>query len=402
MLGRSVLIVGAGVAGTALAHWLLRYGFAPTIVESAPRLQRDGYIVHLWGLGYELVERMGLLPEVLRASHQVNEVRLVGRNGKRRAGFDAGVLKSLAGGRYISLPRSRLSAILHCSVASHVPVRWDDAPIALEHRAGGVWVQFRSGHAQLFDVVVGADGQHSSVRKQVFGEARSFQHFLGFRVAAFEVEGYQPRDEGVYVSYGTPGRQVTRFALRDDRTLFLLLAADDALGRGWPERQSSAKDYLQVKFSDMGWEVPRILSAMETCEDVSLDRISQVRMPRWSRGAVALLGDAAFAPSSLAGQGAALAVIAAYVLAGELSRAVTAEGAFGRYEDVLRSFVSAKQEATTKLTGSLVSSSWFGLWFRETVTAGFNIPGVAKRVLGPCLQDALRLPEYPQARRFDD
>ena len=401
MIGRSVLIVGDGIAGPALAHWLLRYGFAPTIVESAPRLRAEGYVVDFWGLGYDLVEQMGLLPEVLSASYQVREVRMVGKNGERRGGFDAGVFKALTRGRYTSLPRSRLSAILHRSVANQVRVRWDDAPIAFEHRAAGVWVQFRSGHAELFDVVVGADGLHSSVREQVFGEAERFERFLGFRVAAFEVEGYRPRDEGVYVTYGTPGRQVARFALRDDRTLFLLIAADDASHKAWSEQQGCAKDYLHVQFGEIGWELPSILSAMETCDEIYFDRVSQIRMPRWSRGSVALLGDAAFAPSLLAGQGAALAIIGAYVLAGELSRAVTAEGAFSRYEDVLREFVGAKQDSATKLAGSFVPTSRFGLWLREVVTSAFTIPGVAKRVLGPSLNDLLRLPEYPQVKRFD-
>ena len=401
MIGRSVLIVGNGIAGPALAHWLLRYGFAPTIVEKAPRLRADGYIIDFWGLGYDLVEHMGLLPEVQRSSYPVREVRLVGRNGERRGGFDAGVFKALAGGRYTSLPRSRLSAILHRSVANQVRLRWDDAPIAFEQRAAGVWVQFRSGDAELFDVVVGADGLHSTVREQVFGEAARFERFLGQRVAAFEVEGYQPRDEEVYVSYGTPGRQVARFALRDDRTLFLLVTADDASRKAWSEPQSCAKDYLHVQFGDMGWELPEILSAMEGCDDIYFDRVSQIRMPRWSRGSIALLGDAAFAPSVLAGQGAALAIIGAYVLAGELSRAVTAEGAFRRYEDALRGFITAKQDAATKLAGSVVPTSRCGLWLRELMTSAFAIPGVAKKVLGPSLNDAFRLPEYSPGKRFD-
>ena len=240
-----------------------------------------------------------------------------------------------------------------------------------------------------------------SVREQVFGEAARFEHFLGFRVAAFDVEGYAPRDEGVYVSYGTPGRQVARFALRDDRTSFLFIAADDASRRAWSEQQNCAKDFLHVQFGDMGWELPNILAAMETCDEIYFDRVSQIRMPRWSRGAVAFLGDAAYAPSLLAGQGAALAIIGAYVLAGKLSRAVTAEGGFGRYEDTLRGFITAKQDAATKSQDPSLPRLTLQALAAEIVTSAFTIPGVAKRVLGPSLNDALRLPEYPQRSRFD-
>lgn len=106
MIGRSVLIVGGGIAGPALAFWLLRHGFSPTLVERAPRLRAEGYVIDFWGAGYDIVEQMGLLPQVLKAGYQVNEVRFVNRAGRRRAGLDVELFRAATEGRYVSLPRS--------------------------------------------------------------------------------------------------------------------------------------------------------------------------------------------------------------------------------------------------------------------------------------------------------
>lgn len=401
MIGRSVLVVGAGVAGPALAFWLLHYGFAPTLVERSRAARTEGYIIDFWGLGYEIVERMGLLPQVLDAGYQVREVRLVGQNGNRVGGFDARLFGKVTGGRYTSLPRGALSDILLRAVADRVQMRWEDTPVDFEQRASGVWVRFQSGAEQLFDVVIGADGLHSTVRELVFGGSARFERPLGLSVAAFETAGYRPRDEGVYIGFAQPGRQVARFALRGDRTLFLLVAAEDSDRKAIAQR-GSVRDYLHLQFAGMGWEASRILEAMEDATHVYSDRVSQIRMPRWSRGAIALLGDAAYAPSLLAGQGSALAIIGAYVLAGELSRAVTAEGAFDRYESTLREFIDAKQAAAVELAGSFVPRSHWALLVRNMATLAFAIPGIARWAIGCSLRDDLRLPEYPPPTPIDD
>lgn len=393
MIGRSVLVVGCGIAGPALAYWLMEHGFSATIVERASGPRTGGYVIDLWGNGYDLVERMGLLADVRRASVPLSEIRLVGPRGKRQGGFDAKVFGEATGGRYASLARSDLSSILYDAVAPRVRTLWSDEPISFEQSAQGVWVEFRRAEPELFGVVVGADGLHSSVRQRVFGDSSRFERFLGYTVAAFEATGYPHRDEGVYVSFGSPGRQVARFALPNDRTLFLVVVADDAAPTRALE-QGAARQYLAEKLDGGAWELPQILQALGHCEHVYFDRVSQIHMPRWSRGAIALLGDAAYAPSLLAGQGAALAIIGAYVLAGELSRAVAPESAFERYQNTLRGFVHGKQEAAVKLAGSFAPSSRFGIWVRNMATRTFAVPGVAKTLLGRELNDKLELRTY--------
>jgi len=393
VIGRSVLVVGCGIAGPAVAYWLMEHGFSATIVERASGPRAGGYVIDLWGKGYDLVERMGLLAEVKRASVPLNEVRLVGPRGKREGGFDARVFREATGGRYASLARSDLSSILYDAVAPRVRTLWGDEPISFEQRAQGVWVEFRHAEPELFGLVVGADGLHSSVRQRVFGDSSRFERFLGFTVAAFETAGYPHRDEGVYVSFGSPGCQVARFALPNDRTLFLVVVTDDVAPTQALE-QSAARQYLEGKLGGGAWELRQILQALGRSEHVYFDRVSQIHMPRWSRGAIALLGDAAYAPSLLGGQGAALAVIGAYVLAGELSHAVAPESAFERYQDTLRGFVYGKQEAAAKLANSFAPSSRLGIWLRNMATRTFAIPGVAKTLLGRQLDDKLELRTY--------
>jgi 2-polyprenyl-6-methoxyphenol hydroxylase-like FAD-dependent oxidoreductase len=191
------------------------------------------------------------------------------------------------------------------------------------------------------------------VRKLIFGKDDRFEEFLGYHVAAFAVNGYLPRDEDVYVSYGVPGKQVARFAMRDDRTMFLFVFADNQGRLVDPQDTDAHKNALRAEFDQAGWECPQILAAMERCDELYFDRVSQIRMDKWSQGRVGLIGDAAFRPSLLAGQNAALAMVAAYVLAGELGKAGSQpQEAFERYEERLRPFIAGKQKAAVQFAGS--------------------------------------------------
>src|SRR5262249_33890714 len=151
------------------------------------------------------------------------------------------------------------------------------------------------------------------------GPQHLFENNLGYAVAAFEVEGYRPRDEDIYVMYGRPGRMLGRFTLHNDKTLFLFVFATDK--DILPDTLDRQKELLRTLYGEGRWECPRILEALDGCRDLYFDRVSQIHMPSWSRGRIVLVGDAAFCLSLLAGQGSALAMTAAYVLAGELVKA---------------------------------------------------------------------------------
>jgi 2-polyprenyl-6-methoxyphenol hydroxylase-like FAD-dependent oxidoreductase len=392
-----VLISGAGIAGSTLAYWLAHYGMTPTLVERAPRLRTGGYVIDFWGSGLEVAKRMGLLPRLLQAGYAIREVRVVNRNGRRVSGFPAAAFARAARSGFTSLPRGDLAAAIFDKLAGNVETIFDDTIVRLDQSNDGVQVTFERHGTRRFDVVVGADGLHSRVRELVFGPERRFERYLGLKVAAFEVEGYRPRDELVYVMYSQIHQEVSRFALRNDRTMFLFTFADqDPSG---PFDLPGQKALLQQRFANSGWECPQILEALETTRDVYFDRVSQIEVNRdrgsWANGRVTLIGDAAFCISLLGGQGSALAMAAAYILAGELHRASGHHGeAFARYHQLFGPFVSMKQRAARRFAGAFAPKSTFSLFLRNALYGLLSVGWIADLTVGRAFKDSIALPEY--------
>lgn len=393
----NILISGAGIAGPTLAYWLAHYGFKPTIIESAPQLRSGGYIIDFWGAGFDIAERMGILPEVLANGYQVRELRVVDANSRRLAGFPVDVFFQLTNGRYTSIPRSELAASIFRKTQNQVQTIFDETVTSIEQSTRDVRVTFQSGAVEAFDLVIGADGLHSQIRELTFGPEQKFEKFLGFKVAAVQVERYQPRDELVYVLFTEVGRQVGRFTMRDNRTLFLFTFADD--NPELPSTVQEQKQQLHRRFANSGWECPRILDMLDAAEDFYFDRVSQIRMPPqaglWTKGRVSLIGDAASCVSLLAGQGTALAMIAAYILAGELHRSNgDYADAFQRYQNLFGPFVLGKQKAALRFAGSFAPKSKFSLFLRNQIFNLISHPWIANLALGSGLSDNIRLPDY--------
>ncbi|MFY9690359.1 MAG: FAD-binding domain, partial [Candidatus Acidiferrales bacterium] len=387
-----ILISGAGIAGPTLAYWLARHGFEPTIVEKAPALRTGGYVIDFWGAGFEIADRMGLTAEILRKGYQVREVRVLGAKGGLAAAFPADAFERATQGRYTSLARSDLAASIFGTIQGKVETIFGDSVRRIEQSERSVAVTFESGAAREFDLVVGADGLHSRIRELIFGGQSQFEKYLGYKVAAFSIAGYRPRDELAYVMFTEVGQQVARFAMRGDRTMFLLTFADPAPDGTAAGDLATQKALLRTRFGKSGWECPQILRGLESCDDFYFDRVSQIQMdPRqglWTRGPVSLVGDAAFCVSLLAGQGSSLAMIAAYILAGELHRAGGDYArAFARYQELFAPFILKKQKAALRFAGMFAPKSKLSLSLRNQVMKLMKIPWIADLAVGRDLAD---------------
>ncbi|MCP2259979.1 2-polyprenyl-6-methoxyphenol hydroxylase [Streptoalloteichus tenebrarius] len=339
----NVLVVGASIAGPALAYWLRRYGASVTVVERAPALREGGYKVDVRGVAVDVVRRMGLLEEVRRRTTDMRGGTFLNGAGRVVATLGADVIGFRDPGD-LEIFRGDLARVLYDATREDVEYLFDTSVTRIEPRHDGVRVDFSRGEPRTFDLVVGADGVHSLVRRLTFGPEERFAHDLGLSVAIFTVPNHLDLDRWELVSSGV-GRVVNVYSVRQDahaKAQFFFRTPEKPYDRRDVRRQ---QEILVEAFAGQGWEVPALLAAMPTSPDFYFDSLSQVRMPRWSSGPVVLLGDAAYCPSPASGQGTSLALVGAYVLAGELAAAGGDHRvAFARYEEEMRGFVELNQK----------------------------------------------------------
>ncbi|MDG4825830.1 FAD-dependent oxidoreductase [Asanoa sp. WMMD1127] len=329
-----ILVCGAGIAGTALAWWLAERGARVTVVERAESPRDGGYKVDIRGAALAVVERMGLLESVRAHRTGVRTGSVVDATGRRVASMDADTF----GGRVhddAELLRGDLARLLR-EGASGVDFRFGDAVAGVS--AGGE-VTFESGQRTAYDLVVGADGLRSRTRELAFGGGGV--HDLGHYVAIWSVPNHLglDREELTYVG---PGRTALVYSTAGQADAKAMCLFTDP-GGPRPSGRAAQHAFLTSAYAGEGWEVPRLLDALPGATDFYFDTVSQARLDSWSRGRVTLIGDAAYCASPASGQGTSLALVGAYVLAGELAAAGLDQGP-ARYERLMRPFVAANQK----------------------------------------------------------
>lgn len=391
---RTVLISGASIAGPALAYWLNRGRYAVTVVEKADAPRSGGYPIDVRGTALEVVERMGVLPQMRDAHIDLRRLTFLDGDGDVVASVHPHSVTGGVEGRDLEVRRGDLTDALYGAVRNDVEFMFNDSIATLQQTGGGVDVTFEGGSSRTFDIVVGADGTHSHTRELVFGPEDPFHRYLGYCFAVFTV----PNRFGLShetVMWNRPGRAAALYAVGgdDDVHAFLNFAHPESPFDAFPDPEAQ-RDLLAKVFADASWEVPGLLADLEEADDVFFDAVSQIRMPRWSSGRVALVGDAAYAPSFLTGQGTSLSLVGAYMLAASLANRDHAAG-FTAYEAQTREFVAMNQNLVGQGGATLFPTTTAALEQRNSrLRTLATIPVAEPRPA----HSALTLPEFVTTR----
>jgi 2-polyprenyl-6-methoxyphenol hydroxylase-like FAD-dependent oxidoreductase len=336
MRNKAVLISGASIAGPALAYWLHRYGFDVTVVERAPTLRPGGQAVDFKGrTHFAVLERRGILDEIRARQTGTTDTVLVDENGKQLA-----VMSGNFTGGDVEILRGDLADVMCQRTAEHCEYLFGDSISKLTETADGIHVEFERSPNRTFDLVFGADGIHSHVRKLAFGPERDFVKYLGhyYCVAGaspWSKDATGPRERVTAHGHNTPGKLAVSGGSKAQQ-LYMFASAELDYSR---DDTAAQRRIIEEVYADVTWDVPRMLEEMADFDDFYLDSISQVRMKgTYTKGRVALVGDSAYG-NTLGGFGTGLAVVGAYVIAGELA---IADGdhavAFARYDQIMKRY----------------------------------------------------------------
>ncbi|MFJ4649993.1 FAD-dependent monooxygenase [Nocardia sp. NPDC088792] len=336
---RSILISGAGIGGPSLAYWLGQLGYHVTVVEQAAGLRTGGAAaVDFRGEQVALLERMGVLADIRAQQTGMGDQLVVDADGRTLTRFPSALFSG-----EVEIDRGDLSRILYEHSGNHAEYLFGDRITALDQHDNGVDVTFARGAARTFDLVIGADGLHSAVRRLAFGDESRFRSDLGYYVAAFSMPNTFGLDHAGLI-HNEPSRYLSISSGRDSSRAmigFVFAAPPQEYDRRDVDAQ---KRIVTAHFASVGWKAPALLAAMRDAEDLYFDSLSQIRLDHWSTGRVALLGDAAWCAGP-GGNGTGHAMLGAYTLAGELAKA---DGdhrlAYTRYEQIMRPTVEKSQK----------------------------------------------------------
>lgn len=397
MRNERVLISGAGIAGQGLAYWLARHGFRPTVVERSARLRTGGQGVDIRDQAIGVVERMGLMDRVREAAADVVGMRFVDAEGSGIAEIDMQRIKDKMGSGEVEIMRGDLVRMLYEITCDTVEYVFDDGITGLAPDDDGVTVSFERGQDRRFALVIGADGLHSTVRRLAFGSEDGVVHHLDHYFAFGNADAALGPDRWVTI-FNRPGRMAGIYrsgAHAQAKAYFMFRSPRLDIDHRDPE---ALRRLISDEFaSESGWHVPALLDGVLADPELYVDSLAQVRMDSWSRGRIALVGDAAYCASPASGAGAELALVGAYRLAGELAAADGAhEAAFHRYEQSHRPLVDRKQQIGPNIR-LMVPKSRIGMAVRNTIARSPILESLAgmERIMAPAPTAAL--PEYRRA-----
>lgn len=378
-----ILVVGAGIGGASVCYWLKRFGFSPVLIEKFDTLRKGGQALDVRGVASQLTKSMGIHPFIHEMRTQIERGFHVDINGHIQH-EEHGEHFGFRQDEEVEILRGDLVIIL-MNLIPDVPCHFNTYIHSLSQNEHRVMVNFSDGHSEEYDLVIAADGIHSATRRMVFDPSEYQLHSLNAYLSTFTVPNYLKL-------------QHEEYSCESDHKLLMIGSDHDPKSARasfmWRSTQllknirdeEEQKSFLRSAFSNFGWEANSILNFMDQTTDFYFDALSQIKMTQWTKGRIALLGDVAYCASPLSGQGNNLALVGAYILAGELKLAQgNYQHAFHRYHQLLRDFVEANQEfgawvSQSYLTGESVSKefaeerSHFILEKIKSVSNGIQLP----------------------------
>ncbi|WP_394840343.1 FAD-dependent monooxygenase [Pendulispora rubella] len=340
--GKKVLVSGASFAGLSTAFWMRRLGYEVTIVEIAGGLRTGGTAVDIKGKTVDIVRRMGLFEQIrsnrlslqrweLKNERDVTERSLVLR------GEDEAPSES-----EFEIERSVLLTMLFDTVKGHVEVVFDDSITALNEANDGIEATFASGSRGTFDLIFGCDGVHSAVRKLWFGDEARYMYFLG-QYFSITIADKLLIERNTAQMFNVPGKAVMLNAYKNNTDIILSFASDEEIPYERRDEEAQRR-IIAERFVGVGWRTAELLEEVRSSKSFYFDKLCQIRMPSWTKGRVALVGDAGYCPSPAAGMGGSLAIDGAAALADAMrDHDRNFELAFRDYDERFRPFITEVQ-----------------------------------------------------------
>ena len=394
MNNKNILISGAGIAGTTLAYWLKKFGFYPTLIEVAPKLREGGYTIDFMGAGYDVAEKMGIIPALKKADINFSKLVFVDKNNKEKGSMNYQKIKTFLNNRAFTLLRSDLAKVIYDSLDEEIEVIFGDTISKIEQDEEKVIITFQSGSTRTFDLLIGADGLHSNVRNLAFGDETKFERYFGYYTSSFTIDNFSI-GKSAFSMYNVPYKQVAIYSNTKKETIaFFVFTSPQKLSYQHHDI-AKQKQILKTEFMNSGWRCRDLLAEIDATTDFYFDSISQIKMENWSSERITLIGDACYCPSLLSGKGSTLAMVGAYILAGELKQANgNYKKAFEQYETIFKPFMGKKQKAAKAFAKSFVPKSNFGIWLRNKVFKLMSVSLFSKLFLNQFKDSDLKLKEY--------